>query len=377
MIHRSMRKDRFRFLRGGGLLCIISLVYLLTACGDTAQVQPVSTTTAAPVVATCKQQKFETGVVFPRWSPGGYGSKDLGWLAQLPDMRRQTGACWLEMPIISYQDTATSTTIKAGGSTPTLESFAYGARAAHLLGYHVFVTPLVHILTGPRAWAGKIEFPAGQQQQQQEQQWFDGYWQFLKPYAMAAAQAGVEQFSVGTEEDWLEKNAPDSMWNGLIANVRSVFPGTLTYDTNWDSLQGKPSTWMHNPELKMIGVSAYLALVDTPTRIDPPQIPALWKAKAQTLLDNYASLLGRPIFLSEVGYRNTSDTLYTPWKPKTGAPPDPEEQAGAYEAVLVNSLSDPNILGSFFWAWDGANELNIKGLPAVTVMHNRYAPLQA
>ena len=199
----------------------------------------------------------------------------------------------------------------------------------------------------------------------------------LKPYVTAAGEAGVEQMSIGTEEEWLQNNAADSLWNGLIANIRSVFSGTLTYDTNWTQLQTVPPPWMHNPDLKMIGVSAYLSLEQTPTHVDPAQIPALWKQIAQPLLDNYATMLGKPILLSEVGYRNSSDALYQSYNPKTSAPADPEEQAGAYNGVLVNSMVDPHILGTFFWGWNDVGALGVKGQPAVTVLHDHYGPLQA
>ena len=141
-------------------------------------------------------------------------------------------------------------------STSTVANFAYGVHFARALGYHVFVTPLVDV-NGPNTWAGSIHLKTYQEQQQ----WFDSYWQILKPYVTAAAQAGVEQLAIGTEEELLQNNAPDSLWNGLIANIRSVFSGTLTYDTNWTQLQTVPPPWMHNPELKMIGVSGYLSLV--------------------------------------------------------------------------------------------------------------------
>ena len=117
-----------------------------------------------------------------------------------------------------FQDSLTSTELKPGVSTSTVANFAYGVNFARALGYHVFVTPLVDV-NGPNTWAGSIHLKTYQEQQQ----WFDNYWQILKPYVTAAAQAGVEQLAIGTEEELLQNNAPDSLWNGLIANIRSVF----------------------------------------------------------------------------------------------------------------------------------------------------------
>jgi hypothetical protein len=61
--------------------------------------------------------------------------------------------------------------------------------------------------------------------------------------------------------------------------------------------------------------------------------------------------IGKPVLLSEIGYRNSTDSLYTPWAAKTPAAPDPQEQAAAYNAALENSMDDPFIEGIYFWAW--------------------------
>jgi hypothetical protein len=134
---------------------------------------------------------------------------------------------------------------------------------------------------------------------------------------------------------------------------------------------------MGNADLKLIGVSAYLSLVETPTRVDPTQVAALWKANWQAVLDKFASTVGKPIILSEVGYRNSADALYHSWEWTSSAPTDPEEQAAGCDAVLANSMSDPQISGSFFWAWDDVTAFSLKGQPAATVLHNHYGSLQA
>jgi hypothetical protein len=370
MRHQSIISN-ILFSLVGILLCVACLFFLFTSYKESIQAQTAVTRVNLTPAPPCTQQTFETGVVNPRWSPKGYGSNDIAWLTDLTAIRQQTAACWLEMPVLFFQDSATSTQVKPGISTPTLANFTYGVHTAHTLGFHIFVTPLVDI-NGPNTWAGSIHFDT----YEEEKQWFDSYWRMLKPYVVAAAQEGVEQLAIGTEEETLQNDSRGTdLWNGLIANIRTVFSGTLTYDTNWTTLQTQPPAWMHNAELKMIGVSGYLSLVDTPTRLDPAQVPDLWKQKAQPQLDNFASMLGKPIFLSEVGFRNSSDALYQVWNPKSSAPADPEEQAAACDAVLANSMTNPNILGSFFWAWDNAGGLSLKGLPAVTTLHNRYAPL--
>ena len=333
----------------------------------------VARATATTSSRSCRstQRDFETGVVFPQWDPTGYGESDSKWLTELPEMRKQTTACWVEMPILFFQSSLTSTVITPRVSTPSVASFTYGIQFAHALGLHVFVTPLVRV-DGSQSWAGAINFTSDVQ----EQAWFTNYWQALKPYAIAAARAGAEQIAIGTEEEWLQENAPTELWNGLIANMRGVFPGTLTYDMNWSSIEELPQSWMRNPDLNMIGVSSFFPLVDTPEHVDPRQIPSLWATRVKGPLDAFAIKLGEPVVLSEIGYRNSTDALYQPWVSTSSYPVDPEEQAAACGAVLANILSDQHIRGSFFWGWDDVEALSLKGSQAAQVIQRYYQSFQ-
>jgi len=319
------------------------------------------------------QHGFEGGVVFPRWSNKAYGSNDTNWVQELPQMKTQTAACWVEMPVLFQQTSLTSTDVAPGKNTPTLSSFTSGIHYARAQGLHVFVTMLVTIPTGIEHWAGQIKFTTAAQ----EQQWFTNYWQTIQPYVAAAQQAGVEQLALGTEEQWLQDHAPASLWNTLISKIHHVFSGTLTYDVNWTALKENPPAWLHNPLLKVIGVSAYAPILTTSKRVDPQQMPALWSKDVQSLLDQFSTKLGAPIIISEIGYRSTADAFYNPWLTKSSAATDLQEQQGACAAVLVNALSDSHILGSFFWAWDGSGKLNLKNSLAASALHQYYQPLSA
>ncbi len=314
---------------------------------------------------------YESGVVFPRWNTNAYGQSDTAWLQELLQMKAQTAACWVEMPVEFQQVSLTSTVVTSGTITPSVASFTQGIQYARSQNLHVFVTLLLHVPTGIEHWAGRVEFTTAWQ----EQQWFASYWQAIKPYVMAAQQAGVEQLAFGTEEQWLEDHAPASLWNTLISEVHSIFTGTLTYDVNWTALLEDPPAWLHNPLVKIVGISAYAPILDTAQRVDPQQMPVLWSQKVQTLLDTFSTKLGAPVLISEVGYRNTADAFFQPWQPKSSAATDPQEQQGACAAVLKNTLNDSHILGSFFWAWDGAGKLNLKDSPAASALHQYYQPL--
>ena len=135
---------------------------------------------------------------------------------------------------------------------------------------------------------------------------------------------------------------------------------------------------MSNPQLAMIGVSEYISLVNDHIRVDPQQIPGLWKTLVKSALDSASINLSKPIIISEIGYRNTADTLYNSWSPySTASPPDPTEQAAACNAALVNVIPDPHIAGIFFWGWDGVGGFKLSGQPAAKVLYNWYSSPQS
>jgi hypothetical protein len=318
-----------------------------------------------------ERPNFEAGIVFPQWSADGYG---LHWQQQLPTIHAQTGARWMEITVFLSQATDNATQVGTSPSTPSVQSFASGVSAARAEGYHVFVVPLMGVTTPADQWAGTIQFSNAAD----ETQWFDSYWHTLQPYVLAAAQAGADQLAIGTELVWLQQNASTALWNTLIARLHSVFPGILTYDMNWPSLGQTLPTWLSNPQLAMIGVSEYIPLVNERIRVDPQQIPGLWKTRIKSALDSASINLKKPIIISEIGYRNTADTLYNSWVPySTGSPPDPTEQAAACNAALVNVIPDPYIAGIFFWGWDDVGSFKLSGQPATSVLYNWYSSTQS
>src|SRR5258708_22352225 len=62
---------------------------------------------------------FEAGIVFPEWTPDGYGAK---WQQQLPAIQTQSGARWMEMTVFLSQATDNSTQVRTNQSTPTPQS---------------------------------------------------------------------------------------------------------------------------------------------------------------------------------------------------------------------------------------------------------------
>lgn len=326
-------------------------------------------------VLRMKRPAFQTGVIFPQWGTNAYDSTDTNWQVGLKDIENQTSAQWIEIPVNLYQSSYTSTQVTVSDITPTPDAVAAGIRTARSKYYHVFIVPLLSV-GGTLTWSGSIQFSTTKQMQQ----WFDSYWLALEPYVEVAAQAGADQIAIGTELEKLQR-APASLWNQLIERVRQIFPGKLTYDMNWSSLYDPTLTpaWMQNPSLYALGVSVYIPLTDTPQRLDPTILPVLWQEKIGKLLDSLSIQLSKQVFISEIGYRDSAYALYRPWERDAEAqsePPDPVEQAGAYDAALTNVIADQHIGGIYFWAWSvPLFEPNWK--PAAQVLNKWYTSPQA
>jgi hypothetical protein len=315
---------------------------------------------------------YERGIIYPQWYNDGYGVNDTTWQQAVVTMKTQTGAQWIEIPVLFTQATSSSTSIQPSASAPSIQSFIEGIERAHNLGYRVFFVPLMQVRE-PGGWSGSITFKTPTQQQA----WFDSYWNTIMPYVTAASSQHVDQMAIGTELQTLQQIAPDELWSQLIERIRGVLKNTLTYDMNWSSLALPVPAWLHNTNLTYIGVSTYIPLLVKSGRVNPQDMPALWRAKIKTQLDALAGQIGKQVLLTEIGYRNSSDALYRTWEANTTARADSQEQAGAFDAALANVFQDTRIAGTFFWGWDDVGRFAISGQPATQVLLKWYTMKQA
>jgi hypothetical protein len=356
------------------LIAIIATSFLFSvrifsaSLGQPAKAQADAAQPAQPAQPKLVRPVFERGIIYPQWYSDGYGINDTTWQQGVSTIKTQTGAQWIEIPVLFSQATSSSTSIQLSASTPSVQSFSEGIERAHSLGYKVFFVPLMQVRE-PGGWSGSITFntPALQQA------WFNSYWNTILPYVSTATSLHVEQMAIGTELQALQQIVPGALWNQLIGRIRGVFQNTLTYDMNWSSLAllSMP-TWLRNTSLTYIGVSTYIPLLDKSGRVDPQAMSALWRNKIKTQLDALAVQIGKQVLITEIGYRNSSDALYRTWEATTTAKADPQEQAGAFDAALTNVFSDAHIAGTFFWGWDDVGRFAFSGQPATQVLLKWY-----
>src|SRR5262249_3766845 len=248
---------------------------------------------------------LQTGMAYPRWASDAYGPRDVGWVAGLQDLQLQTGARWVELVFTLYQDRQDSTSVHRGPFSSTPQALAAGVVTAHRLGFKVFIVP--HLVYGHGRWGGLVHLDTARQQRA----WFSSYWMSLRPYLQAVAQVGVEQFALGNEYVRLE-SAPAHLWVTLLARAHHIYAGALTYNVNHDSLISRP--WMHAPRLTYLGVSMYRSLGPRPMRLSLSQLQEVWRQDVLPALHRFSSATGKRLLLSEIGYKNSRDTLYNPWQ---------------------------------------------------------------
>ena len=336
----------------------------LAASGPSATATVIPTATPIPANPTVRQS-FEKGVAFPRWGTNVYGPNDPTWASDVATMHAQTHAQWVEIIVDLSQIGPSGTVVNPSSNTPTPDDVYVGVMNARAAGLKVYLKPLLHVQQSTSSWSGDVTFDS----HAAAQQWFQSYWTAYKPYVEAAASAGAGQVSIGTEFSVLQNEYPDQ-WEWLLQQVSGVFHGSITYELNHDTISGPEPSWLRDPRLTYVGVSMYISLQSTPKDISAPQIEQLWRQLVLPRLDQLSKTLGKPVILSEIGYRDTADCLYDPWTHTSSALADPTLQGAAYTAALAETMGDPHVAGVFFWAWQ--NGIFSPSAPATQALSAAY-----
>lgn len=355
-------------------LAALAALAVVAGCGGSNQtrsgvavptVTARATATAKPVDPTVRKV-FEQGMAFPKWGTQVYGFSDGAWASDVRAMREQTMASWVGMIVSLDQDGDYSTRVYAGPDTTSPDALYAGVLAARQAGLNVFVEPLLNVRQVSNNWSGLVTFSS----HAQAEQWFRSYWATYEPYVKAAKAAGAGQIAIATEFEALETQYPD-LWAWLAHQVKATFGGTVTYDMDHSSLGKKPPSWWKDPAISYLGVSMYSILQDTPHDIPAAEIEKVWKSSVLPQLDTMSEQVGKPIILTEIGYRNTSDCLSIPWLWHSSAPADPALQGAAYQAALAMAAGDRHIAGIYFWAWQDG-QFHPAG-PAIQAMRAAWA----
>jgi hypothetical protein len=283
------------------------------------------------------ESRFLRGVSFAMHNSidGGYHApsvvQEYARLAEL-------GADAVSLMPFAYQKDPRAPGLKFLDDRPASETgigLLHAARQAHARGLAVLWKPHLWVRHG---WPGEIEM----RDEASWAQWWSGYRRYVLHHAFLAAWARAEIFCVGVELDRTAIGpARERAWRELIAAVRVLYPGAVTYAANWDRAPEIPF-W---DALDFVGVDAYYPLAAAEQVTD-----AQLAAGAIEIAGNLARLgarARRPVLLTEVGFPSRRAAWREPHAEEGEY--DEQDPLRAYNALFAALGRRPWLAGVFVW----------------------------
>ncbi len=214
----------------------------------------------------------------------------------------------------------------------------YSLREARRRGWFALLKPQIWV---SGAWPGDVDYddPADWDK------FFDRYYRWLRHYALLADMEGADGLAIGTELVQATLKYPDR-WRDMIAKVRGIYRGKLTYAANWGE-EFENITFMD--EFDAIGLNAYYPLSGNPAATDEELLAGAraWLGEAA----RRTAALNKPLWLTEVGYRSVTTPWVNPHAEAGERKADADAQARAYRALARAAAETPQLTGVFIWKW--------------------------
>ena len=191
-------------------------------------------------------------------------------------------------------------------------------------------------------WHGDIEMAS----EEDYDRFFDGYTRYLLVQADIATRGGADSLCVGLE--YVKLSTQTARWQKLIADVRKVYRGHLTYSSaflEWKDIQ----FWN---DLDSVGISAYFPIAQNDHAADA-EIVAGWQCVYHEL-DAFHARTNKPIWFLEIGYTRAPSAGREPWSYGVTNPSD-EYQARLYRIAIEEASKRKYMLGVFLWKWFSAD----------------------
>jgi hypothetical protein len=284
---------------------------------------------------------------------------------------RDLGVDWISQTPFGWARSLTATEIRYDGTRglwgETDDGLVTTAAMAKALGIKTLLKP--HLWVRHGEWQGDIAMATDDAWRQ----WFASYESFILHYAKLAQANEFEALAVGTELG--KTTARTAEWRRIIARVREVYHGKLTYCANWNDEAERVGFW---DDLDFIGVQAYypLATVDRPSK---RQLEAAWTPIAKKLA-SLAKRTGKSIVFTEVGFKSHEGSLKQPWQWETEGAVALDLQRDAYAAMFETFWTKPWFAGVFVWKWHPSprssdraeRDFTPQGKPALLVIKTYY-----
>ena len=244
----------------------------------------------------------------------------LGLYAGLPDYDYRaeidriaaTGATCVSLQAIYRMETGRSCEIRRHPtSSPTEAALRRTFREARAAQLRMMFFPTINL----RDEAENADWWRGNIEPSDWDLWWRNYTAFNVNLARIAQEEGVEWYSVGTEMGSTHR-FPDR-WRQLVAEVRKVFKGKITYSVNFDSHDG----FTFGDCLDVIGMNTYDPIAKYKEYPSEDDVRDAWwwiVNKARTLHARF----NRPVMITEVGYPSVAHAHVGPWDFRTDKPKD-------------------------------------------------------
>ena len=204
-------------------------------------------------------------------------------------------------------------------------------------GMSVMVVPHIAYWGSKFSWRGEINF----ERAEEWDNFFTDYETWIVEMARLAEAHHAAVFCVGLEFTHAQKFA--DRWLKIIAAVRAVYYGKLTYGANWNEYD----TVKFWDALDYLGVLAYFPLckADNPSVAD---LAAAWEKRGAELERFSKRNGGKQFVFVEIGYNENAKAAAEPWSFATGGEHAREIQERCLEAAL--SLTGKTVIspGCFF-----------------------------
>ncbi len=244
------------------------------------------------------------------------------------------------------------------------------AEEGRALGMDVILKP--HLWVGRSGWTADIAMNTEADWQAWEAQYRD----WALHYARLSEEIDAPLFVFASELAKAVQERP-GFWRSLIADVRGVYSGEITYAANWHGDYEHVPFW---DAVDYVGVQAYFPLSRTDTAPGVARLAEAWQPHLKAL-EQTARQTGKPILFTEIGYRSVPYAAREPWRwPERGETVaiDTVMQAQLYEAFFETVWPQPWLAGAAFWKFyppadrDRMRDFTPQGKPAEAILRRSF-----
>lgn len=274
---------------------------------------------------------------------------------------------WTAIAYAGEQATPLSTEVPVDAArTVTDDEIVWAIREAHARGMKVCLKPVVNVADGTwRAHIGFFDWDVPGEPSWT--QWFASYAEFILHAARIAEAEGCAMFCIGCE--MVRSDAQEEHWRALIARVREVYSGPITY--NCDKYQEDRVAWWD--AVDVISSSGYYPTGTWEENLD----------RIRSVVDTF----DKPFFFMEAGCPSRTGSARLPNDWNLSGSPSGEEQARYYREMFDACRSRPWVDGLMLWDWPATlyapeeaadnDDYCPYGKPAAEVMRREYSAWSA